>query len=256
MALGNEKEEQQFRNRLKELADKSFQQNMYTFTGFLGLSEQDIFWKMEADLRHAGYTLFGGTEGAERQMVRFGNVQDFGYEVEFPIVCVHIKPLLAKFADALSHRDFLGALMNLGIERSVLGDIKVGNKEAYLFCTDAIAEHICSNLEQVKHTHMSCRIVEDCEKMPQEKPEECTVLVSSLRVDAVIAKVYHKSRNECLELFRTGRVYIGGKLCENNSRILKAGETVNARGFGKFTVGGEVRETKKGKLNLKLEVFR
>lgn len=256
MALGNDKEEQQLRNRLKELADKSFQQNMFTFTGFLGLSEQDVFWRMESELRHAGCTMSGGIDGADRQIVRFGNTEDLGYEVPFPIVCIHIKPLVAKFADHLTHRDFLGALMNLGIERSVIGDIKVGNKEAYLFCLDSIAEHICSNLDQVKHTHVSCSISEDCGAVPPEVPEICSVQVSSLRVDAVIAKIYNKSRNECLELFRTGKVFVNGRLCENNSKILKAGETVNARGYGKFVLNGELRETRKGKLSITAEVYR
>lgn len=256
MALGNEKEEQRLRNRLKELADKSFQQNMFTFTGFLGLSEQAIFWKMEPELRYAGCTLSGCISGADRQIVRFGSVEELGYEVPFPVVCVHIKPLAAKFADKLSHRDFLGALMNLGIERSVIGDIKVGDKEAYLFCLDSIAEHICRNLDQVRHTHVSCTITEDCGAVPPEEPEICSVQVSSLRVDAVIAKIYNKSRNECLELFRTGKVFINGRLCENNARILKAGDTVNARGYGKFVLSGELRETRKGKLSINAEVYR
>ena len=131
MGADSEKEEQQIRNRLRELAEKSFHQNMFTFTGFLGLSEQDIFWRMEPELRYAGYELSGGIAGADRQMIRFGNAEELGYEVPFPIVCIHVKPVIAKFADKLSHRDFLGALMNLGIERSVVGDIKAGDKEGF-----------------------------------------------------------------------------------------------------------------------------
>lgn len=256
MASENEKEIQNLRNRLRDLADKSFQQNMFTFTGFLGLSEQDTFWRMEPELRHAGFMLSGGSDGTERQVIRFGNAEELGYEVPFPIVCIHIKPLVAKFADKLSHRDFLGALMNLGIERSTIGDIKVGDKEAYLFCLESIAGYICDNLGQIKHTHVSCSITEDYAEIPQEKPEICTVQVSSVRVDAVIAKVYNKSRSDCLELFRTEKVYVNGRLCENNSRTLKAGETVNARGYGKFTMSGEIRETRKGKLCVEVEVYR
>lgn len=256
MASENEKEVLKLRNRLRELADKSYQQNMFTFTGFLGLSEQDTFWRMESELRHTGYCLWGGTGNTDRQVIRFGNKEEFGYEVPFPIVCIHIKPLVAKFADKLSHRDFLGALMNLGIERSTIGDIKVGDKEAYLFCLESIAQYICENLSQIKHTHVSCKITEDYTEIPEEEPEICSVQVSSMRIDAVIAKVYHKSRNDCLELFRTGKVFANGRLCENNSRLLKAGDVVNARGYGKFVMSGEVRETKKGKLCVDVAVFR
>lgn len=254
--MENEKEVQQLKNRFRELADKSFSQNMFTFTGFLGLSEQDVFRQTERELSHAGFTLFGGAKETDRKMVRFGSVEEFGYEVEFPIVCIHIKPLMAKFADALSHRDFLGALMNLGIERSALGDIRVGDREAYLFCLESMAEFICENLTQVKHTHVRCTPVEAAGEVPEEEPEHVTVQAASMRVDAVLAKVYNKSRETCLELFRAQKVYVDGRLCENNSHRLKAGETVNVRGFGKFKILGEPRETRKGKLSVEVSVYR
>ena len=132
----NEKEIQQLKNRFRDLAEKSFRQGIFTFTGFLGLSEQDVFWQEERGLSHTGYCLGGGYDGADRVMIRFGDSGELGYEVPFPIVCIHIQPLAQKFADELSHRDFLGALMNLGIERSTIGDIKAGERQAYLFCQD------------------------------------------------------------------------------------------------------------------------
>ncbi len=255
MAINDEKELAQLKNRLRELADKSFAQSIFTFTGFLGLSEQDIFWQLERELSYAGYTLHGGSEGCDRQVVRFGDSGSLGYEVDFPIVCVHICPLLRKFAEELTHRDFLGALMNLGIERSTIGDIKVGDKEAYLFCLDSIAEYICRNLEQIKHTHVKCTVTEQMEEIPVEEPRELTIQVSSLRVDGVIAKVYNKSRSECLELFRAGKVFVNGRLCENNSRLLKSGDTINARGYGKFMLENDGRMTRKGKLAAEIKVW-
>ena len=254
--MDSEKQALQLQKRLQEMADKSYTQNMFTFTGFLGMAEQAEFWKIERQIAHVGYVLNGGREGAERQMVRFGKVEELGYEVPFPIRCLHIEPLMRKFAEKLTHRDFLGALMNLGIERSTLGDIIVGEKEAYLFCVDTMAQYICDNLTQIRHTHVTCTITENYEELLQEEPEVRNVQVASMRVDAVIAKVYNKSRNECLELFRTGKVFVDGRLCENNARILKGGEVINARGFGKFQLTGEVKETRKGKLSVTVAVFR
>ncbi len=251
-----EKDIQKLNNRLRELAEKSFQQNLFTFTGFLGLSEQDAFFRLERELSYAGCTLFGGRENAERRMLRFGSPQEFGYDVHFPIVCIHIRPVAAKFADSLSHRDFLGALMNLGIERSTLGDIMVGDKEAYLFCADSMGDYICEQLTQVRHTSVTCAITENFEEIPMEEPVRQRIQVSSPRVDALLAKVYNKSRSDCLELFRAGRVFVDGRLCESNSRLLKGGETVNARGFGKFVYTGQAGETRKGKLNVEVAVFR
>ena len=256
MAQDNEKELQQIKNRFHELADRSFSQGIFTFTGFLGLREQDVFWREEPGLRYAGYTLYGGCGSADRVVVRFGNREELGYEVPFPIVCLHIRPLMQKFADELSHRDFLGALMNLGIDRSTVGDIKVGEKQAYLFCLESVAEFICGNLEQIKHTHVKCSVADNFEELPEEEPETLIIQVQSLRADAVLSKVYNMSREKSLELFRAGKVYVDGRLCENNSRLLKTGETVNARGFGKFTLKGEARETRKGKLAVETAVYR
>ena len=189
-------------------------------------------------------------------VVRFGSPEELGYEVPFPIVCVHIRPLAQKFADDLSHRDFLGALMNLGIERSTIGDIKVGEREAYLFCLDSIAGFICENLSQVRHTHVKCSLTEGPADIPQEEPLSVSIQVQSFRVDAVLAKVYNMSREKSLELFRAGKVYVDGRLCGNNARQLKCGETVNARGYGKFMLAGEPRETKKGKLAVEVSLYR
>lgn len=254
--MENEKEIQQTRNRFRELADKSYSRNMFTFTGFLGLSEQDIFFSMSNELSFAGYELSGGAEGTDRRILRFGNSDELGYDEPFPIRCIHIAPPMAKFAEKLSHRDFLGALMNLGIERSVLGDIRVWDKEAYLFCLDSVAEFICDNLTQVRHTNVRCEIVKEAANVPEEEPERLTVQVASMRVDAVIAKVYNKSRENCLEMFRAQKVFIDGRICGNNSRQLKKDETVNVRGFGKFSVVSEPNETRKGKLSVEVAVYR
>lgn len=252
----DEKEIHQLRNRFHDLAEKSFQQGIFTFTGFLGLSEQDIFWQEEKKLAYAGYRLEGGCEASDRVVARFGNPEELGYEVPFPIVCIHIRPLAQKFADRLSHRDFLGALMNLGIERSTVGDIKVGESQAWLFCLDSIADFICENLGQVKHTHVKCSPTRDVRDMPEEEPVPLGIQVQSLRADAVLAKVYNLSRDKSQELFRAGRVYVDGRLCENNSRQLKCGETINARGYGKFVLTGQPRETRKGKLAAEVAVYK
>ena len=81
-------------------------------------------------------------------MLRFGSEETLGYEEAFPISCVVIRPSAPKFAEELTHRDFLGALMNLGIERDVLGDIIVRGAVGYVFCEDAMADY----LEKKHHT--------------------------------------------------------------------------------------------------------
>lgn len=252
----SDKETQQIKNRIKELAEKSYRQNVYTFSGFLGLSEQTLFWEMERELSYARYQFWGGSENTDRVLLRFGDPEEWGYEEEWPIVCIHIRPLLMKFADQLSHRDFLGALMNLGIDRSTLGDIRVGEKEAYLFCLDSIAEYICDSLDKVKHTSVKCTVVKELKDIPVEEPVTEEHLLPSLRLDVCLAKVYKQSRNDILEQFRSGKVFVNGRLCENNSRTLKEGDVVNLRGNGKFIFDGLSHETKKGKLSVLVRRYK
>ena len=256
MAIESDKEAQQLKNHIRDLAEKAFRQNIYTFSGFLGLSEQHLFWQLEPDLRYVSHALWGGTESAERKLLRFGSPEELGYEEEYPITCIHVEPLQAKFAEALTHRDFLGALMNLGIERSTIGDIRAADKEGYLFCLSGLAEFICDHLDKIRHTNVRCRIVERIEELPEEAPQAVEEVLSSLRIDVCLAKVYNKSRSDILECFRSGRVYVDGRLCENNARLLKGGEVVNLRGFGKFVFSGETHETRKGKICAKILLYK
>lgn len=254
--MNNNDELQQLQNHLRDLADRSFKQDVFTFTGFLSLAELGAYYQLERELSYASPKLFGGHENAERMMIRFGNEEALGYSVDFPICCVHIRPLMEKFADDLSHRDFLGALMNLGIERNVLGDIKAGDKQAYLFCQDTMAEYICDNLSKVRHTNVKCSVITDISELPVEKPELVVVQVASERADALVSKVCNLSRSDSLDLFREGKVFINGRICENNSKGLRAGDVVNARGYGKFKIISEPVLTRKGKLTLNLEAYR
>ena len=121
-----DKELQLLEKRFAELADRAWQQNLFVFTGFLSLAEQEVLWRSAAK---AGVhiELYGGMDGAERCMGRFGDPEEFGYEEPFPICAVKIEPLAEKFAENFSHRDFMGAILNLGIDRSTIGDICVAN---------------------------------------------------------------------------------------------------------------------------------
>ena len=238
------------KKRFRELADKAYRNNIYTFTGFLGMSELSDFYSMEREVSFVPWEAFGGSESCERMMIRFGNEELFGYTEKFPITCLRIQPLMQKFADKLSHRDFLGALMNLGIERDTLGDIILKENEGYLFCTQTIAPYICENLTRIKHTQVLCK---EAEEIPMEKEEDLQkikIQVSSVRIDGMIAKVYHFSRGESIEYFRQKKVFVNGRLCENNSHILKEGDVVTVRGCGKFIFAKSQGLSKKGKMNV------
>lgn len=237
------------KSRLKDLAQKSYQSNVYTYTGFLSLAELGDFYEMERELSFVPYTQSGGYPGAERAMLRFGSEELLGYAEEFPITCIKIEPRMQKFADDLSHRDFLGALMNLGIERSTLGDIVLEENTGYLFCTETIAPFILEQLIKIKHTNVRCAAAETVPVQKEEDLEEIKIQITSERIDAVIARVYRLSRSESMEQFRQKKIFVNGRLCENNSYSLKEKDAVTVRGYGKFIFSGNQSYSKKGKIN-------
>lgn len=248
MAIYMETEEL-LKKRFRELAEKCYQNNQYTFTGFLALADAACFYEMERELSYIPYTVWGGSELCERVVIRFGSEEQLGYAEEFPIKCIQIKPLAVKFADDLTHRDFLGALMNLGIERSILGDILIDGKVAYLFCVESMADFIIENLVKVKHTSVMCSMADKVPELTDKDKKEVTIQISSERIDGVVSKVYHLSRSETVEIFRQKKIFVNGRLCENNSQMLKDGDAVSVRGYGKFQFSGKMGVSKKGKIN-------
>ena len=84
--------------------------------------------------------------------------------------------------------------------------------------------------------------------------EEMTILSSSERIDGIIAKVYHLSRSQSIELFRGKKIYVNSRLCENNSYQMKDKDVVSVRGYGKFVYNGVNNLTKKGKLSVNANI--
>ncbi len=243
------------KKRLAELAEKSYRNNQYVFTNFLNMAEMNAFYEMRNEISYVPFTAFGGTDNCERQMLRFGSEELFGYEEPFPICCILAEPLLEKFADNFTHRDFLGAIMNLGIEREVVGDIAIKGKKAYIFCTEQIAPYIAEQLVQVKHTSMKCQILEQAPEILQPTLEKREVTAASERIDAVLGKLLNLSRSQSILAFREKKVFVNGRQCENNSYQLKAGDVIACRGFGKFIYEGVKYETKKGKICAEVSVY-
>ena len=243
------------KKRFCELAKKSYNGGYYSFTDFLGLAEQADFNDAREAFREVKYTAFGGAEGAERVMIRFGDPEELGYEEDFPIVCIKAEPVAPKFADKLTHRDFLGALLNLGIERSTLGDIPIIDNVGYIFSKAEIAPFIISELTRVKRTDIKLSVISELPEGELYRTERKRVQAVGERVDAVIAKLFSLSRDEALTLFKRHLVFIDGRLCENNSKIPKENSVVSVRGYGRFIYRGYESTTKKGKLNIEVDLY-
>ncbi|WP_130837131.1 YlmH/Sll1252 family protein [Lachnoclostridium sp. Marseille-P6806] len=264
--------EEWIRKRILELAEQSERRQQYLFTDFLNEAEQaEAFAAAGRRLRTgrdgAGnewavcqklpgvVSVSGGREGAERVMLRFGNPETFGYEEPFPIAVLRIASLHEKFGEELSHRDYLGALLHLGIERRVLGDILIDKKTAYLFAERSVAPFLAENLTQIRHTRVSCEPAPAVPEALRPKLAEETFPVASERLDAILAQLLKLSRSQSLELFRAGRVFVNGAVTENGSASPGEGDVISVRGFGRMIYRGVSGTSRKGKLYVTMEKY-
>ena len=240
---------------LKELAVRAERTGTFTFSPFLGMAEQDVFYRTVAPTLRIKTTAFGGVEGCERTMLRFGDGEELGYEEPFPIVCLLLEPIAPKFAEALTHRDYLGALMHLGMEREMLGDIVVRDKTAYLFAHERMADFIAESLTRVRHTELRVKRAAALPEGALYRTEERLLQAAGERLDGVIAKLYRISRSEALALFHRELVFVDGRVFTSPAREVAEGACVSVRGYGRFIYRGFRSETKKGKLNLVVEIY-
>lgn len=233
--------------RFNELYTRAFEKHYNTFTEFLNLDEQSILISSYLPCEK-----FGGYDSAERVVAGFGT--DIKKE-DYPITCIGISPLNQKFSQKLTHRDVLGSVMSLGIKREMLGDILINNSEAYLFCLTQISEYIKDNISRISHTSVKAEIVSQIPDGIISEPESREIIVSSLRLDAIISTVYKLSRSEASKLFSNGRVFVNSKLTENSSHKVRDNDIISVRGYGRFVFENQVRTTKKERLIISVKIY-
>ncbi len=248
------KSKENFLSHIKELAVKSYEENRYMSTYFLDLEEQDLFEQNMPALTFVAKKLWGGYAFAQRKMAIFGSAEQFGYEAKPPIVLLRIAPSSIKFAQQLTHRDFLGALLNLGIERKVLGDILVEKNIAYAYVHESMAPFIKEQLVKVKHTYV---IVEEETQQIEREPVFLDVsgFVSSFRLDALLSLAFRMSRKESSDYIKMKKVYRNSKLCVSPATLLKEGDIISVRGYGKFIFFEEGNTSKKGRHHVLLKKY-
>lgn len=239
----------QLQNRFSELAMRAERQCIWTHTDFLNMAEQDILLSMQLPV-----TLWGGYENAERRIGIFGDAEQLGYAYESDIRCIRIAPAMQKFAEPLTHRDILGALMSLGFDRKATGDILIAENIGYLFCLEPICAHILDNLTTVRHTAVRTSLC-DSPAIFSEAPPRIALNVASERLDAVISAVYHLGRSAAKELFATERVFVNGRCTKNAGMNLPENCIVSVRGYGRFRYYGILRTTRKGRLSVEVSVY-
>lgn len=235
--------------RFADLARQADRKGIVCFSDFLTIHELNIL--REAALRFGGtQEVFGGYPNAERQMAAF--LPDaLCYEWNYPIDCIRIQPVYPKFAEKLSHRDVLGALMGLGLERDKLGDILSQQNTFYLFVRQEMSRYIMEDLREIRRTAVQCQLVpaQNAQKLTPNMTEH-TAIIASNRLDNVVSAFAGQSRSHAAASIQSGKILINGAECLHNSYICKPKDVVSVRGVGKFVFDGVSGETRKGRIKI------
>lgn len=212
-----------------------------------------------AGIPETAYVLRGGYEGAERRIFLFLPDWLEPEDAESPIRCLRASWRGAapfRENEKLTHRDFLGSLMGLGIVREKVGDILVGPDSADLLVLEGVADFLLQSWDSAGRAKLHVSAVEpDHLHIPAVQRKEVRDTVSSLRLDAVASSGFRLARGKAAALVESGRVQLNWRECVKPDKLLEAGDVVSARGFGKFELAEVGGPTRKGRISIVLRVY-
>ncbi|EKQ56889.1 MAG: hypothetical protein A370_01382 [Clostridium sp. Maddingley MBC34-26] len=188
-------------------------------------------------------------EDAERRMISFNN----SYNNPFPMKLIKIENT-SKFSK-LSHRDFLGGILSLGIERNKIGDLLVDNNTCYVPIHEEIENYIIYNIDRISKVVCNVKVIDDFELLPKVQFKEEIILVSSLRIDGIVSKIINISRSKASEMIEQGLVLINYVKIKDKSYELKGEERITIRGYGKFILGDSIGNSKSGKIKIVIKKY-
>lgn len=181
----------------------------------------------------------GGYAQAERNRFAF---LPFDEEVIFPTVL--LKANYSSTFSSIGHRDVLGALMNLGIEREKIGDIFVSNHDIQIIIDEEIENYIVCNLTKIKRNHVhferSTNIIEHTSTILYSHK-----IVSSLRLDAIVSACTNVSRAKAQDFIASGRVKVNHVVLEQTSYMCNNNSAISIRGYGRYHFAEVIKRTKK-----------
>lgn len=255
--LGADKEDRLLLARVLDKLDQAQSRNIPAWTDFFSPQQQSLAWEL---LRLAGAAetaavSLGGYGGAERKLLFFPPdwMAAADAEGQSPI-----RLLRASFRPeyGLTHRDILGSLMGMGIVREKVGDILVGAESCDLAVLDTVAEFLLQSWESAGRAKLTVSPIEPWElQVPEIKCEELRDTVSSLRLDAVASAGFRMARGKAAALIESGRVQVNWRECAKPDKQLSEGDTVSARGLGKFELAAVGGVTKKGRTSIVLKRY-
>ena len=234
--------------------------NKIQTTDFLDLSEQKIVESFLKSQKINNYFYSGGFEEAERKMVLFYpeklsnlvnriNLNDY-------IKVIRIDLPKETYGE-YNHRNYLGGLMKLGIEREKIGDILVNDYGADIIVTPEVEKFLLINipsLTRFSKANIEKIKLQDLKKI-EIKTEIIKITVPSMRIDSIASELARCSRGKANELLDQERVLVNYETITKSSKEIKENDTITIRGKGRFIIKQIVGNTRKGRLFVEVEKF-
>ena len=234
--------------------EQSRNRNIPSATDFLSPAEQ----RSAQDLLHAaaihdGCAFCGGFERAERRMLLF--LPDWQEEADASDAMAFLRAAWHE-SEHPTHRDLLGSLMALGVERETLGDILVSEGSADLIVSAGVAQYLLDNWTGAGRTALRLTAIgADALRVPEQNVKEIRDTVATLRLDAVTAVGFSMSRGKAAELIAAGRVQKNYREVTKGDASVAQGDVISARGLGKFEVAEVGGLSKKGRTGILLRRY-
>ena len=247
-------EERLLLSRVWDKREQCRLRNIPTATAFLSPQEQAAATRLLNALGdREGYALWGGYEGAERRMLFF--LPDWQEEADASDAMAFLRAAWHE-SEHPTHRDLLGSLMALGVERETLGDILVSEGSADLIVSAGVAQYLLDNWTGAGRTALRLTAIgADALRVPEQKVKEIRDTVATLRLDAVTAAGFSMSRGKAAELIAAGRVQKNYREVTKGDASVTQGDVISARGLGKFEVAEVGGLSKKGRTGILLRRY-
>jgi len=247
-------EKHDFLRRIEDLAERCARSGALTSSGFLSPAERAQ--AVQAAGRRTDCTLLfhGGHPDCERTVAFF--LPDWMEAEEFE-PAEHIRAIrLTPHFGTPGHRDYLGALLGMGIGREWLGDIWLSGGTATAFCLPSVEKHLLG-IDKVGRVGVSAAPLPLTElTAPERKVKEVSFSVASPRLDAVAAGLFHLSRTEAARQIALGKVSVNHIQSDRTDLLIREGDVLSLRGAGKGKITGTGGTSRKGRLFVYAEVYQ
>lgn len=251
----NDEEQLLILRRVLDKLERVIESHSIECTDFLNPYQRRLCYSFLNRFREISYFEEGGLTNSERKVIIIYPSYLGKEQLDSPISAIRIKGRF-KFRKP-SHRDYLGALMSLGIKREKIGDILIHKDFGDLITFNELTDYIKSNLKAINKEPVTVIKIgfEELHEI-EEEYDERVIVVSSLRLDAIVSALCNISRNSSLSIIKNKKVKVNWQTLDKTNKELSEGDLISIKGFGRVKIVQNIGDTKKGRKKIAVRLFR